>query len=211
MHMLEEKLRLIENRHKEEKNHLLDVINTNMINSNNMLRETLERKEKKEFVRNRLERAKPKVELDLETVAEMLRKNFKADDTKNNTNNTNNNKTNNNNTDNLVNNVPNKLRTFIPKTDTERVTNELLDIRDSIAKTLSDETYNTRKQLTSLQNNMKEMRANILNRMDLAEHRNRLNLETIKTIFEQGGGLRIRKAAREAFGGNFVFNRRTNR
>ena len=48
---------------------------------------------------------------------------------------------------------------------------------------------------------MKEMRANILNRIDLAEHRNRLNIETIKTIFEQGGGIRLRKAARENFGG----------
>jgi hypothetical protein len=69
---------------------------------------------------------------------------------------------------------------------------------------IADETYNTRKLLTGMQNNMRELRSNMFNRIDMAEHRSRLNVETIKQILEQGGNTKLRKAAREGFGGNNI-------
>jgi hypothetical protein len=131
--MLEEKMRLIEHKHKEERSQLLDIINGNVMNP---YKDTLNMLEKKTFINGMLDRARSKMEpLDpniiAEQVASKLQKTFEARPIQTA-------QTDIQTTTGVANNplVPKPLRTFIPKSDSDRVTNELINIKESIAKTL---------------------------------------------------------------------------
>jgi hypothetical protein len=202
--MLEEKMRLIEHKHKKEKNQLLDIINNNVLSPNNVYKNTMNMLEKKTMINSMLENARSRIEpVDTNIIAEQVASKLqKTMETKTKT------KTETNFVKTTSDNVPKQLRTFIPISDSDKVTNELLNIKEAITNTLgkncyntANETYNTRKQLTSIQNNIRELRSNMFNRIDIAEHRSRINVETIRQIFELGGNIRLRKAAREGFGG----------
>jgi hypothetical protein len=167
-----------------------------------MLRDSIRREERKNYIDDMLNRARSQVSpLNPRLVSEYdnrhrLINNIKRRETP----------------ENIHTNIDEKVKTpmsnkqtksFIP--DSDKVKSELLDIKETISKTLAEETFNTRKLLIKMNNNMKELRADIFNRIDLAEHKNRLNMETMKIIFEQGGNSKLRKVAREAFGGKHIY------
>ncbi len=107
-------MRMIESKHKEEKNRMLEIINNNVITNN--IYNDKNKKEKKEMISQLANRARNKLEhIDPDDGSLNKFINKLRDLTS----------------------VPQKIRTFIPYSQNHRVTNELMDIKEEIVNTFS--------------------------------------------------------------------------
>ena len=112
--MLDHRIRFMDLKHKEEKNRMLEIINSNIITNNTY--NDKNRKDKKEIISQLVNRNKNKIDL------------IESDDGSLN---------------NFINklrdlsSVPQKIRTFIPYSQNHKVTNELIDIKEEIVNTFS--------------------------------------------------------------------------
>jgi hypothetical protein len=63
--------------------------------------------------------------------------------------------------------------------------------------------------MIDMNNNFKELKTTVLNKIEYLENKNNLNIENIRSIIEDGGDVKLKIAARKLFGGMIINKKRT--
>jgi hypothetical protein len=133
--MLEEKMRLLESKHKEERERMLSVINTNVLSTNNKLMDMIQKQEKKGYMGQLLDRARDRVgNID----PNILNEYSKLKAAKNGYIEPQVNKMQTNMMPEVRSehpDVPKSLRTFVPTSDSMKVTDQLMNLKEDIVNT----------------------------------------------------------------------------
>ena len=88
------------------------------------------------------------------------------------------------------------------KKNRKELSNYIRDINNSVANKLQSDNYIAQKKLNNLKNNYNEIKTLLNNKIEKLEHDQQMQFDNLKYALEQGGGLKMMGAVKNANGGN---------
>jgi hypothetical protein len=192
MQILGEKIRNIENKHKDERNQLLDIIQNNVL-KNNALNLT-EKENKRKMVKDQIERLRNKMKSEDDSndeekkhrsnksgisstkkeLEELKKKLEQSEEEEKKKENVKPSKTSSVIDNNVLNQNPNNINTpsnqkFL--TDNDKVTNTLRSIKDEISSKLHESSLKNKENFDDIGINFKKLKNDVWNKIDYMEHK----------------------------------------
>ena len=84
----------------------------------------------------------------------------------------------------------------------KELSNYIKDINNSVANKLQSDNYIAQQKLNNLKNNYNEIKTLLNNKIEKLEHDQQMQFDNLKFALEQGGGLKMMGAVKNANGGN---------
>ena len=88
------------------------------------------------------------------------------------------------------------------KKNRKELSNYIKDINNSVASKLQNDNFIAQQKLNNLKNNYNEIKTLLNNKIEKLEHDQQMQFDNLKYALEQGGGLKMMGAVKNANGGN---------
>ena len=88
------------------------------------------------------------------------------------------------------------------KKNRKELSNYIKDINKSVASKLQNDNFMAQQKLNNLKNNYNEIKTLLNNKIEKLEHDQQMQFDNLKYALEQGGGLKMMGAVKNANGGN---------
>jgi hypothetical protein len=190
MQMMGEKLRKIENKHKEERGALLDIIQKNVIN-NNAVQVINEKERRRQAVKERIKRLKKKLGEDEDLLNQISDYNLTA------------------NRSHIE--IPKKPITPLLQTDylsvlnkNDPITNALISLKNDMTVKFHEQSLKNEEKFSEINLNFSTFKREIMSKFEFMDHRHKLYSETLRYIMDNAGVPRLQKLNKKVFDGENI-------
>jgi hypothetical protein len=97
-----------------------------------------------------------------------------------------------------------KKKQGLDMTDNDKVTKTLQDIKEEISGKLQEESLKNQEGFNKMAVDFKQLKTEITNKLEFLDHKQKLNMENLRFILERSGNERLKYLTRKVFDGDEV-------